>query len=298
MRPDAPMAPNLSTGGGCVCVDGRLLAPHEATVSALDAGLMLGDGLFESLRAIGGVPYLLERHLERLLGAAHEMSFAGVPAFEELSDQVRRTVVQARLRDAYVRVTITRGSSPAALAPPPGPATVIVAVLPAPARLQAPVQAALVAAPGGPAAGAKSTSRQHSVLASMDAQRRGAQEGIYVSEAGHVLEGISSNVFVCTGDRLRTVPQAHCLPGITRGRVLELARDAGVTAFEQPISVQTLLTAEAAFLTNAVQGLRVLGALDGQAIAMDGAGAQLFEALRERYESERTASAARGATPA
>jgi branched-subunit amino acid aminotransferase/4-amino-4-deoxychorismate lyase len=259
---------------------------------------MLGDGLFESLRAIGGVPYLLDRHLERLLAGVNDLGFAGVPAYEELVDQVRRTILEAALEDAYVRVTITRGRSSAALAPALGPATVIVAVLPAPAVSLAPVLAAQVGAPGAPGAGAKSTSRQQAVLARVRAQRLGAQEGIYVGQDGQVLEGLSSNVFVWEGERLLTPPRAQCLPGITRGRVLELARDAGVTTLEQPVSVSALLSAEAAFLTNAVQGLRTLGALDGVAIAMSGAGAQLLTALRKRYESERTASAALGATPA
>lgn len=271
--------------GGCVCVDGRLLAPGSARVSALDAGLLVGDGLFESLRATDGVPYLLERHVERLLAAALELRFAGLPSAAELSAQVGRTVERARLRDAYVRVTITRGNSVQALAAPTGPATVVIAALPAPSRSGEPLRVRLLGPPPAEGARAKTTSRQQAVVARMSLERDGDDEGLYVSADGSLLEGISSNLFACVDGRLLTPPVERCLPGITRGRVLELARRAGVTALERPLAVQELLDADAAFLTNAVQGVRAIGAVDGSAV---GSGEdELFAMLSELYESDR-----------
>ncbi len=275
---------------GCVCVDGRLSAPGDARVSALDAGLLLGDGVFESLRAVGGVPYLLERHLDRLLAGARRLGFTGLPAAGELFAQVARTLARADLPDAYVRVTVTRGSSVQALAPPRGPATTIVAALPAPPRSGEPLRVRLLGA--APAAGvrAKSTSRQHAVVARMSVEREGADEGLYVSADGSVLEGISSNLFVCVGGRLLTPPVEQCLPGITRARLLELARAAGMTAVERPLTVEELLGAEAAFLTNAVQGPRAICAVDGHAVGNDDRG-ELYRTLRELYECDRAQAA-------
>jgi branched-subunit amino acid aminotransferase/4-amino-4-deoxychorismate lyase len=279
-----------SPQAGCISVDGRLFDPHEATVSALDAGFLLGDGLFESLRAHDGTPYLLDRHLARLLSAAQEMEFERMPSAEALAGQVRRTLDRAALPDAYVRVTVTRGSGATALAAPASAPTVVIAALPAPPRAPGGIEATLLGPPGEPGAKAKSTSRQQAVLARRRVEKRGAGEGLYVSEEGYVLEGVSSNVFVVSGGRLLTPPAEHCLPGITRGRVLELAEEAGVQATEGPVEVDLLMGAEEAFVTNAVQGLRRMDAIDGTSIGV-ASGDGVCARLTALYEAHRTAMA-------
>jgi branched-subunit amino acid aminotransferase/4-amino-4-deoxychorismate lyase len=268
-----------------------MFAPHEARVSALDAGFLLGDGLFESLRAGGGVPYLLDRHLARLLSAAGELEFSDVPSGEELSEQVQRTLDGAEVEDAYVRVTVTRGSGAIALGSPPGPPTVVIAVLPAPpAQLGEGLEVTLIETPAELGAKAKSTSRQHAVAARRRVERRGAQEGLYVSPSGRILEGISSNVFIVAGGQLLTPPVEDCLPGITRGRLLELARGAGLTALEAPVEVDELIGADASFATNAVQGVRTIRALDGARLeGRDPAG--VVTTLLDLYRADRAAAA-------
>jgi branched-subunit amino acid aminotransferase/4-amino-4-deoxychorismate lyase len=282
-----------SPQAGCISVDGRLFDPHEATVSALDAGFLLGDGLFESLRARDGTPYLLDRHLARLLSAAREMEFERMPSAESLAGQVRRTLDRAALPDAYVRVTVTRGSGATALAAPASAPTVVIAALPAPPRAPGGIEATLLGPPGEPGATAKSTSRQQAVLARRDVEKRGAGEGLYVSEEGHVLEGVSSNMFVVSGGRLLTPPTKHCLPGITRGRVLELAQEAGAQATEGPVEVDLLMGAEEVFVTNAVQGLRRVTKIDGVVVGAADPDS-VFATLMGRYEADRRAMVAAG----
>lgn len=275
-----------ASGPGCICVDGRLLAPRDATVSALDAGFLLGDGLFESLRASGGAPYLLDRHLDRLYAAVAAMGYAGTPARAALSDLVDATLERAALEDAYLRITITRGPAAGALARPNGAATVVIAALPAPPRRDAAdgIDVALLDPPAERGARAKSTSRQAAVIARGRAERAGAQEGIYVSGRGLVLEGTSSNVFALSGGRLLTPPAEDCLPGVTRGRVLELAGAEGIEAIEAPLEVEALLDAAEAFLTNAVQGLRAIARIDDRPLRREGG---VFARLAGLYEADR-----------
>lgn len=291
---------------GCICVDGSLLAPHEATVSALDAGFMLGDGLFESLRAGPADPvgftdaYLLDRHLARLYAGARELGFANMPAPEVLARQVGETLARAALEDAYLRITVTRGPGGAPSTAPSGSPTVVIAALPAPPRSVSAegIDVALLGPPPQHAPRAKSTSRQAAVIAWRRAERAGAQEGIYVSEPtrlheptslrGRVLEGTASNVFALSGDRLLTPPAEDCLPGITRGRVLELARADGIDAVEAPLDLDVLLNADEAFVTNAVQGLRAIARIDGRALGSRGG---VFARLANLYEADRAAHA-------
>jgi branched-subunit amino acid aminotransferase/4-amino-4-deoxychorismate lyase len=282
-----------SPQAGCISVDGRLFDPHEATVSALDAGFLLGDGLFESLRARDGLPYLLDRHLARLLAAAEEMEFERMPSAETLAEQVHMTLDRAALADAYVRVTVTRGRGATALAAPASAPTVVIAALPAPARVAGGIEATLLGPPTERRAKAKSTSRQQAVLARREVEKRGAGEGLYVSEEGYVLEGVSSNAFVVRDGRLLTPPAEHCLPGITRGRVLELAKEDGVEVEETPVDLDLLMGAEEAFVTNAVQGLRCVAAIDGAdigAASTDG----VVAALMALYDADRRALFAAG----
>ncbi len=290
----------MTPQAGCVSVNGRLCEPAEAAVSAFDAGFLLGDGLFESLRATGGVPYLLERHLRRLCAAAAALEFARVPSPEALAEQVLRTVRRAALPDAYVRVTVTRGTGGVGLAPPAGAPTVVVAVLPAQplARAERVIAATLlwcgrepqpgdthVGTSGRPAA-AKSTSWQPAVLARRRVEAHGADEGLYVAADGHVLEGVSSNVFAVSGGRLLTPPTSQCLPGVTRARVIELARDHGAPVLEAPLGLDALREAEEVFVTNAVLGLRAVASVSGAAIGRprpDG----LFETLHRLHALDR-----------
>jgi branched-subunit amino acid aminotransferase/4-amino-4-deoxychorismate lyase len=277
-----------SPQAGCISVDGRLFDPHAATVSALDSGFLLGDGLFESLRACDGMPYLLDRHLARLLAAAEEMEFERMPSADTLAEQVGRTLDRAALADAYLRVTVTRGSGATALAAPASAPTVVIAALPAPTRAAGGIEATLLGPPSDRGAKAKSTSRQQAVLARRQVEKRGAGEGLYVSEEGCVLEGVSSNVFVVRDGRLLTPPAEHCLPGITRGRVLELARDAGISTAEAPLDSRELMDAAEVFVTNAVQGLRRVAKIDGTEVgAADPEGA--FATLLDLYEADRRA---------
>jgi branched-subunit amino acid aminotransferase/4-amino-4-deoxychorismate lyase len=287
------------TRAGCICVNGRLYPPERASVSALDTGFLLGDGLFESLRATGGVPYLLERHLRRLCAAATELEFAGMPSLEALAAQVLRTVRRAALPDAYVRVTVTRGIGSPGLASPTGPPTVVIAVLPAPPL--APPSRGLatellrrgrprglrpwLASPSRRAA-AKSTSWQPAVLDRRRVEAHGADEGLYVSRSDRVLEGVSSNVFAVAGGRLLTPPASACLPGITRARVLELARAQGVPVLEAPLPLDALMQAEEVFVTNAVHGLRAVASVAGTAVGQRSSGG-LFQMLHRLYELDR-----------
>ncbi len=286
---------------GCVCVDGRFSAPGDAVVSALDTGFLLGDGLFESLRASGGVPYLLDRHLARLRSAADAVELSGLPSLAALEEQVLETLARAALSDAYVRITVTRGLGGAGLLAPAGPPTVVVAALPlvsSRARAKEPIAVALLERDvEARAVAVKSTSWQKAVLDRRLVARRDAEEGIYVAADGRVLEGVSSNVFALVGERLLTPPACDCLPGITRGRLLELAPLLGIAASEARIELDELLGAEEVFVTNAVQGLRAVEKIAGTEIGGRGDDSGVFAALRRSYEEDRCAAVTPVAAP-
>ncbi len=286
--PDMPSAAPSQTG--CICVNGRFFEPEKATVSVLDAGFVLGDGLFESLRVLEGIPYLLDRHLLRLHSAAAELEFQDMPSAAALTDSVRETVSRSGLRDAYLRLTVTRGSGVVGLSAPRTPPTVVIAALPTPTGVgvRKDIEVTLLEQHSEPGRKAKSTSWQHAVLARRRVAQCGADEGLYVSPGGRLLEGVTSNVFVLDGEQLLTPRTCDCLPGITRGRMLELARSGGLAAFEGPLDRRMLTGADLVFVTNAVQGLRKVRSVSGTTVGSDD-GDDVFRLLCRLYEDDRRA---------
>jgi branched-subunit amino acid aminotransferase/4-amino-4-deoxychorismate lyase len=271
-------------------VDGRFSEPAAASVSALDAGFLLGDGLFESLRAVDGMPYLLDRHLQRLLHAAVELSFPGVP-ITALAVETLETLRRAGLSEAYLRVTISRGPGGIGLGPDEGRLTRVIAALPLPAQMRAAggIRAKTIRCESERVAPRfKSTSWQPAVVARRQIEASDTDEGIYISPRGTVLEGLSSNLFAVLGGRLATPAVSDCLPGITRARVIELAREAGAEAEECELSLTDLEAADAVFLTNAVQGIRRVQSIDGE--SMGGGASELLETLELRYGADRHGS--------
>jgi branched-subunit amino acid aminotransferase/4-amino-4-deoxychorismate lyase len=277
------------SGSGCICVNGSFYRPHEATVSVLDVGFLLGDGIFESLRAADGVPYLLDRHLTRLSSAAAALEFTGMPSPETMTEQVQETLRRSLLADAYVRVTVTRGTGGVGLAAPEGSPTVVIAALPVPARvpLGQGIEVTLLERRKEERATAKSTSWQRTVLDRRRVSELGADEGIYVTEDGQVLEGVASNVFAVEGKQLLTPQVCECFPGITRTRIMELAPRAEMAVLEAPIGLDILMRADEVFVTNAVQGLRVVHRIAGTTVG--GPEAPVYGALSRLYEEDRAA---------
>jgi branched-chain amino acid aminotransferase len=293
-----------------VHLNGRLVADSEARVSVFDRGFLYGDGVFESLRAVGGGVFRLDRHLQRLRRSADGIGLDLPVALSGLAAAVGDLLEANRLRDARIRVTVTRGAGrPGEYVEADGPATVVISSSGFggldPALHREGVAAAIPSRRQIPAEALdpqiKSTSRLGSVLARREARNRGAFEAILLDGLGNLTEGTVSNVFLVEGGRLRTPPApSGGLPGITREAVIEIARAASIEVTEEPLPSRRLFAADEVFLTNTswevlpvvrVEGRPVGGGIPG-AVARD-----LLERYRDVLRREcATAAAAAGGT--
>lgn len=246
-----------------VWVDGGLVDPASASVSAFDHGLTVGDGVFETLRVYRGTPFALRRHLDRLARSAAGLALP-VPDRAELERACAEVVAAAGLAEARLRLTVTGGPGPLGSPRGEAPPTVVAAVAPL-----APVSpaAAVAVAPWprnerGPLAGLKTTSYAENVVLLAWADERGAEEAIVADTIGRLCEGTGANVFVVHDGRLRTPTLASgCLAGVTRALVLELT-----DAEEIDLPLDALATAEEAFLTSSTREVQAIGEVDGQAL--------------------------------
>lgn len=218
-------------------IDGQLLLDATApALSVTDHGFTVGDGVFEAIKVVDGLPFALTRHLDRLARSAHGL---GLPDLDE--DAVRRGVrAVLECQDLPLgRIRITYTGGPAPLGSGRGDAApTLVVVADVMSEWPASTKVATVRWPRnerGALAGLKTTSYAENVVALADATARGASEAIFANLAGNLCEGTGTNVFYVVDDELRTPTLASgCLPGVTRALILEWY---GGREVDEPIEV-------------------------------------------------------------
>lgn len=274
------------------------MAP-EARISVFDRGVLLGDGVYETLRVHRRKPFRWEEHRARLdqsLGAAgiHLPFSTG-----SLLEAVRACVDANDLAAARIRITVTRGEGNPGFDRMPGkqPNAIIAASPWRPlgdATYRAGVAAILASirqtGKENLDPSLKSISRIHLVLARMEATRLGAQEAILLGSDGNVREGTASNVFIVRQGRLFTPPvSSGILEGVTRALVFELARDSDLPCEERTVSPLDLQGADEIFFTNTSWGALPVGRLDGKPVGPGAGGPvalELGRRIAERVERE------------
>jgi branched-chain amino acid aminotransferase len=254
--------------GSILWLDGRLVPADEARVSPFDHGLLVGDGVFETLRVYDGVPFAWSRHHQRLVRSAAGLGLTA-PGSQELRSAVDDVLAANGVTEGRVRLTITGGPSPLGSERGDAPPTVIVMSAPA-APWPSTVDVVIVPwsrNERGAVAGLKTTSYAENVRALAYARERDAGEAIFLNTRGEVCEATGSNVFVIRDGVVLTPPaDAGCLLGVTRALVLELCADHGMPAEEAVLGPSALGDADEAFLTSSTREVQPIGRVDGRGL--------------------------------
>ena len=273
-----------------VFLNGTFVPEEEACIPARDRGFLLGEALFETLRADEGRAALLDAHLDRLFEGA---ALLGIPiplprtAFEGiLSALLERNA----LTEAVLRITLSRGPGGRGLLPPESPEpTLLMTAHPTPPfhpALFRGIRATLLDLPYphyGPLSRCKTTNMLPHLLGARIARGRGADEGFYLRADGLLLEGTASNLFLV--DRagvVRTPPEdLGILPGTMRRWIVSLLRALGLPVAETPVGKGDLFRAEEVFRTNALVVAEPVTLIDGAPV---GKGRhELLRQLRAAY---------------
>lgn len=244
-----------------------------------DRGLLLGDGLFETILAEDGRLHLVEAHVERMIRGSAVIGLAPPDAVE--ARQAAEQAAAGISGRAAVRLTLTAGSG-RGLDRPSGSRPRLVASASRASAPHGPARLHTVDVrrnDGSPAARVKSLSYLDNVLARREARARGADEALMLNTRGEVAGAAAANLFWIEQDRLFT-PALACgvLDGIIRSRVLAAAGALGLRTAEVRAGADRLASADGAFLTSSLVGLLPVAEIDGRALAAH----RLIEALSSR----------------
>jgi branched-chain amino acid aminotransferase len=243
-----------------IYIDGKFYPKSEAKVSVYDHGLLYGDGVFEGIRAYNGVVFKLKEHIDRLYRSAHTIMLQVPLTKSEMTQAVLETLRKNNLKQAYIRLVVTRGVGDLGLDPRKCPqSTVIIITQPWEAlhgedAKEKGVTTIISWVKRDPVDATtheiKSLNYLNSILAKIEANTTGTDEAICLNKEGFVCEGVAENLFMVTDGIIVTPPvSAGALDGITRRVVMSLAEKLGYKVMERNITPNELFNADEVFFT-------------------------------------------------
>lgn len=260
-----------------ISINGELFARDDAKISVFDSGYILGDGVWEGIRVKDGGIAFLSDHLTRLYAGAKTIDMDIGLSREELSTQLFDCLEANKMTDGvHIRLMVTRGIKKS---PYQGPRFTItpptIVIIP---EYKAPVPD--IVARGqtlftvhvrrtGPAEQDQklnSHSKLNCILACIQAEKAGADEGLMLDPDGFVATCNSTHFFIVRNGEVWTSPPDYCLGGITRGNIIKVCREAGIPVFEKRFSLFDVYSADEAFLTGTFAGVSPIREVDGRTI--------------------------------
>ncbi len=275
-----------------VYINGKLYEKQEARISVFDHGLLYGDGVFEGIRAYDRLVFKLEEHIDRLYESAHSIMLNISMTRAQMVKAVCDTLKANDLKDAYIRLVVTRGEGDLGLDPRKckGNATVIIitdkiALYPDDLYKKGIEIISVPTVRNHPESvnpQIKSLNYLNNILAKIEAVNCGYQEAIMLDHMGYVAECTGDNIFVVKKDHVYTPPQCMgSLRGITRDAVLELAKKGKISVHEHVITRHEVYISDECFLTGTAAEIIPVVKVDGRQIGDGKPGKVTLKLIKE-----------------
>ncbi len=277
-----------------IYVDGKLLPKEQATISVFDHGFLYGDGVFEGIRVYDGNVFRLDEHITRLYDSARTIALQIPLAPEEMTQAVLDTVSANDRRDAYIRLVVSRGAGDLGIDPAKCPRACVIVIVASIALYPEDVYTKGIELVTSSVRRiplqsldprVKSLNYLNNIMAKLQAKSSGCFEAIMLNTEGFVAECTADNLFRVRDGALETPDLMQgALGGVTRGAVLDLAREAKVPVREGRLALYDFYNADECFLTGTAAELIPVVKIDGRTIADGKPGRvtrQLLSAFRE-----------------
>ncbi len=260
-----------------VYLNGKFVEKEEAKVSVFDHGFLYGDGVFEGIRAYNCLVFKLKEHIDRLFESAHSIMLEIPLRKEELIKAVVETLKVNKLKDAYIRLVVSRGEGDLGLDPRKckgNQSVVIIAdkIVLYPERFYKEGMSIITVPtlrnlPEALNPQIKSLNYLNNILAKIEAINAGCEEALMLDHLGYVAECTGDNIFVVKNNQLYTPPQCMgTLRGITRDTVLEIARRLKIPTHEHVLTRHEVYISQECFLTGTAAEIIPVVKVDGRII--------------------------------
>ena len=278
-----------------IYINGDFFHRSEATISVLDSGFLLGDGVWEGIRLNEGKLLHLKEHLERLYAGANLLSLSINMSSEELEEAIQQTLdINKMESDVHIRLIISRGLKKTPYQHPKAtignPTIVIIPEYKVADQSVSEVGIKLatvetirdyrVQNPN-----INSLSKHNCIAACIEAEKKGADEGLMLDPNGYVSTCNSTNFFIVRNGEVWTSTGEYCLKGITRSVVIDLCKENSVSIFEKNFSIDDVYTADEVFVTGTFAGLIPVIEIDGRQISAGQRG-EYTKKLQNHYKDQ------------
>jgi len=281
-----------------VFLNGQLVDKEKAVVSVFDHGLLYGDGVFEGIRAYNGRVFKLREHLDRLFNSARAIMLQIPMSKKALEEAVIATLRANRLKDAYIRLVVTRGEGDLGLDPRKCPKASVfiitdkIALYPQEfyeKGLSVITSSVRRNIPEALSPCIKSLNYLNNVLAKAEASRQNAPEAIMLNREGHVAECTGDNIFILKENALITPPtSAGALEGITRNIVMDIAKNKlKLLVKEELFTPYHVYVGDEVFLTGTAAEVVPVTEVDGRVIGDGTPGKVTLRLMKEFRELTR-----------
>ncbi len=259
-----------------VYVNGKTVPAAKAVISVFDRGFMLGDGIFETLRATDYYPQFYEAHFERMKISAKKMGIPLPLKKWQLAKIIFELCKKCHLKDAVIRIILTRGIYDGTLTiGKKNPPTVVITCRPVKGLTEhlyyngvsVSISSIKSDAAGGMDASIKSINYLANIFAKAEADKSRHYEALFTNQKNEITELSTANFFGVIHDKVVTPPlNAGILPGVTRGKVIEIVEKTNIPFEEKPLSIRQIPKLSEAFLTSSVRGILPIIKIDSQKI--------------------------------
>ncbi len=284
-----------------IFMNGTLVPAAAAVISVFDHGYLYGDGVFEGIRAYNGRIFRLAEHVRRLFESAHHIMLPIPFDHAGMEEAIMNTVRANGLRDAYIRVVVSRGVGDLGLDPRKCRESQVVIIADSinlyPAELYRRGLQVITVPTRRNIADAldpkiKSLNYLNNILVKIEANRAGVMEALMLSQNGYITEGSGDNIFIYRKGILLTTPSyLGILEGVTREAVMELAGDEAIPVREEPFTRHDLYVCDECFLTGTAAEVVPVVEVDGRMIGNGTPGPvtlRLMELFRHLVQNEGT----------
>jgi len=274
-----------------VYINGELVEKKDAKVSVFDHGYLYGDGVFEGIRVYNGLIFRLEQHLDRLYRSAHTIMLKIPVSKKRMQAAIIETLRANSLKDAYIRLIVSRGEGDLGLDPRKckNPNVVVITdkIALYPKKLyQKGLEIITVPTrrniPEGVNPQIKSLNYLNNIMAKIEAVNCGYEEAIMLNNEGYVVECTGDNIFIYKEGKLYT-PSVHlgALEGVTRDVVIELAEKNGIEVSYKIESRHDLYNAQECFLTGTAAEIVPVVKIDGRKIGKGVPGKVVLQLIKD-----------------